>query len=268
MSVLLQKYMNGRFALDVISQQGFYFRALHQYPDDPEEGISRHVSCAGRDAVEGVKELLGISASDYDAGIEQEVRDLDDSLRSIFFSQSWFLSDLSSPDMWREYADYDIDENKDSVLFVVRQPFYYQEMYRVVKGSLQAKKVRYVSDKTADSDRFFTKGKRFSYEEEYRFLINASNLSIYNKGILDFDFGEVVRGLGGIDSSEYVVDRDDFHRVDENGFYVKVDFSKIDLMVCVPCDASESFKNKISELLDCFGLSPVCINPKFVVGFK
>ncbi|MEE5124826.1 hypothetical protein V2J80_06920 [Pseudomonas alliivorans] len=260
--MMLQRYMPGDRALQVLNDNGLYFRRVDGYPEDLTEGDREHF---GRNELLIVESLNAKVAEPLRMSVEEartlafEMMNKD---KKDLFIQSWFWDTKMSRFMWDSYAGF--SNSPDCALFVMNRFSIGSYFDQVLPAGFRFEPVKYVEDKMQHKDAFFTKGADFHPESEYRISIDVRELAFYNPKILP-EYGWISRRAAHsteMQAEDFrthrVANEDLFRCVDEFGFILSVPLSTLLEAVLIPTQASPEFAEMFNEQLARMGCKFTC----------
>ena len=264
---ILQRYMPGEWALRVINDEGFYFRRIDGYPEDPTEG-DRKTYCQTE------RQICDVLNSKFSAGSRitpKEAQELSSHAmyreKKSLFIQSWYWHEQMSLYMWEHYGKY--ANNPDCVLLTVNYLKLGAFLDKVLPVGCQSRPIEYVQDKQAQRDAVYTKQNKFEPERELRVSIDVGPLIYFNNRILpelNWPARNIeVHSKENLDQyyhSDGVACEDIFKYVDEYGFILKAPLPELLEAVYVPSSASAEFCERLDELLTLKGSAIRCCRIK------
>lgn len=250
----LQRYMPGDRALKVIEDEGFYFRRIDGYPDDPTEGEREFFGKHEQITVDLLNAEFPAGAQVTSAEAKALAYGAMRREKKGVFIQSWFWHEDMSRFMWDSYGGY--SRNADCALFVVNLFKLATFLDNTLPVGYRFQPVEYIQDKQAQREALFTKQEKFAPEREYRISINVGELIFFNKKVLpefswpsrnievhyEDDFSINFRNRG-------VAREDVFKYVDDFGFILKAPLPDLLETVYIPSNASSQFHSQLDELL-------------------
>lgn len=248
--ISLQRYMSGKSAIQVINDEGFYFRRIDGYPEDPTEGDREVFGISEQRCFEGLSGKITMTP--------EEAKQLSCKVmhkeKQNLFIQSWFWHEQMSRFMWETYGKF--PNSPDCALFVVNRIELELYLCRVLPIGHRFGPVKYVQDKQSQQEAFFTKQVDFKHEHEYRISISVGELIFFNKKILpELDWpARHVQVHCEEDPAQYYCNRgavreDIFKYVGEDGFILKAPLPELLKAVYIPASASVEFCAQLDELL-------------------
>jgi hypothetical protein len=260
---LLQRYMLGERALQVLNDDGLYFRRIDGYPEDPTEGDREYFGSKEQLILDSLNSRFSDDTQMTPEEAKQLCQDAMHRDKQSVFIQSWFWHKQMSRFMWENYGKF--SDNPDCALFIVDLFKVGNYLDRELPVGYRFETVKYVQDKQRQREAFFTKRIEFEPEREYRISINVGELISFNKKILpDFqwpprhmevycedDFAKNYRNRG-------VANEDLFTYVDEFGFILKTPLIELLEAVYIPTSASAEFCNQLNDLLESKGYAFKC----------
>ena len=267
---ILQRHMPGERALQVINDEGFYFRRIDGYPADPTEGDRRFYG----QTEQQILEVLNSKFSDGSRITPGEAGQLScDAMyreKQSLFIQSWYCDEQMSMYMWEHYGKF--TDSPDCVLLTVNYFKLGAFLDRVLPVGCGSKPIEYVQDKQMQRDAVYTKQSEFDRERELRVSINVGHLIFFNNQILpELNWPArhiAVHGKENIDqyyNNDGVACEDIFKYVDEYGFILKAPLPELLEAIYVPSNASAEFCEKLDELLASKGYVIRCCRIKLPV---
>lgn len=260
---LIQRYMPGNKAIKFLEDEGFYFRRVDGYPEDPTEGEREFF---------GKKEMLILESlnsrfSDenhmtVEQG-EQICRKIMSRDKKSVFIQSWFWHERMSSFMWKSYGK--ATESPDCALLIVDRFKLGSYLDYVLPVGCRFEPIKYIQNKSQQREAFFTKTKDFECEFELRVSIDLSELIFFNKNILpEFNWPPRHMEVSCEDniSDNYrkggVASEKNFKYVDEYGFILKAPLVELLEAIYIPVNASLEFSSKLDNLLAVKGYDFKC----------
>lgn len=265
---ILQRYMSGDKALKFITDEGFYFRRIDGYPDDPTEGERECYGPIEQQLTEHMNSSIFKSRIITPEIGQQLSSNLMNQEKQSLFIQSWFWQKQISRYMWEIYGG--LNNNPDCALFTVDHLKLGCFLDRELPVGYEFGPIKYVSNKQAQRNAVFTKQDKFKSECEYRISINIQYLIHFNNKILP-EFNWLSRTQANVEGNpaQYynnggVAREDSFKYVDEYGFILKAPLPTLLEAIYIPTSASVEFGKKLDKLLASKGYVIRChrIEPK------
>ncbi|MFZ4534693.1 hypothetical protein [Propionivibrio sp.] len=264
---ILQRYMPGERALQVINDEGFYFRRIDGYPEDPTEGDRGFYG-------QTEQQIFDALISKFSTGSRitpGEARELScDAMyreKQSLFIQSWYWHEQMSLYMWEHYGKF--TNSPDCVLLTVNYLKLGAFLDKVLPVGCRSRPIEYVQDKQVQRDAVYTKRNKFEPERELRVSINVGHLIYFNNRILpelNWPARHIeVHGKENLDQyyhNDGVACEDIFKYVDEYGFLLKAPLPELLEAIYVPSSASAEFSERLDELLALKGYAIRCCRIK------
>lgn len=270
-SQVLQRYMPGDRALQVINDEGFYFRRIDGYPDDPTEGDRESYGQKERQIVDALNSRFPFGCRITPGLAKQLSCNAMQGEKQRLFIQSWYWHNRISHHMWESYGRFTL--SPDCALFIVNYSKLGAFLDRVLPVGYQSRPIQYVQDKNVQRDAVYTKQYKFESEREVRIAINLGELIFFNKKILPEinwpDRHIEVHGkenLGQYYQNNGVACEGIFKYVDECGFILKSPLPELLEAIYIPSSASAEFGERLDELLAMKGYAIRCCRIKLPVN--
>jgi hypothetical protein len=264
---ILQRYMPGDRALQVIKDDGFYFRRIDGYPEDPTEGDREFYGQQEQHIFDTLNQRFPVVSRITEKEAQQlSCNEMHREKQSLYI-QSWYWDDRMSQSMWDNYGKF--TTSPDCVLFIVDYLKLRAFLHRVLPVGYRASPIQYVQDKRVQWDAVNTKHQKFEPEHEFRISINVGELIFFNDKILP----ELTwpprhievhgkENLGQNYHNNGVACEDDFKFVDEFGFILKAPLLELLEAIFLPSSASTEFGESLDELLTSKGYVIRCCRVK------
>ncbi len=264
---ILQRYMPGDRALQVINDEGFYFRRIDGYPDDTTEGDREFYGQTEQHILDALNSRFPAGSRITPGEAKQLSCNAMHREKQSLFIQSWYWHEQMSQYMWETYGRF--TNSPDCVLFIVDYLKLGAFLDRVLPVGYRSSPIQYVQDKQVQRDAVYTKQDKFEPERELRISINVDDLIFFNNKILpELDWAAKhieVHGKENLDQYYHnygVACEDLFKYVDEYGFILKAPLPELLEAIYIPSSASAEFGEKLDELLASKGYAIRCCRIK------
>lgn len=259
----LQRYMPGNRAIQVLKDDGFYFRRIDGYSEDPTEGDREYFGTKEKLILESLNSRFPGDSYTTQEEAEQLCRNIMLQNKEKIFIQSWFWHKQMSKFMWESYGR--SSDSADCALFIVDRFKLGSYLIQVLPTGCRFGPVKYTQNKYLQREAVFTKHIEFEPECEFRASIDVGELIYLNKNILpefnwpprhmelyrEDDPGDNLRNRG-VACEHHFVYRD------EKGFVLKAPLADLLEAVYIPVNASEDFCVQLDELLALKGCNFKC----------
>lgn len=260
---LLQRYMAGDKAIQILKDDGFYFRRIDGYPEDPTEGDREFF---GRKE-QLILESLNSRFSDDSHMTLEEAAKISKKImhknKESLFIQSWFWHKQMSRFMWEGYGKF--AESSDCALLLVDRFKLGGYLGHTLPVGYRFEPVKYIQNKQQQREAFFTKNIEFEPEREFRISINVGELIFFNKNILpEFNWPPRHMEIYCEDDAaknyrnQGIASEHSFKYVDEYGFILKAPLANLLEAIYIPANASVEFSSQLDDLLATKGYAFKC----------
>lgn len=263
----LQRYMPGDTALKVINDEGFYFRRIDGYQDDPTEGDREFYGQTDQHILDALNSRFSAGSRITPEEAKQLSLNAMHKEKQSQFIQSWYWHDQMSEYMWKNYGKF--TNSPDCVLFIVDDIKLVEFLASVLPVGYRSRPIQYVQDKQVQRDAVFTKQDKFKPERELRISISVGDLIFFNNKILpELDWpARHIEVYGKENQGQYyhnngVACEGLFKYVDEYGFVLKAPLPELLEAIYIPSSASAEFGEKMDELLASKGYAIRCCRVK------